>query len=389
MIARQMTETLLRLAKGFPVVAIIGPRQSGKTTLARAVFADKPYISLEDPDVRAFADNDPRTFLKQYPNGAILDEVQRCPDLFSYLQTLVDGEQRMGQFILTGSQQFGLHTRITQSLAGRVGLVQLLPFSLAELVAAGRSPADPESAIFCGAYPPLHDRDLRPSDWCPSYLATYVERDLRLLLNIRDLSTFQLFLKMCAARTGQLLNLSSVANDCGINHNTAKAWISVLEASYILFLLRPHHANFNKRLVKSPKLYFYDTGLACWLLGIQNKQQIVAHSQRGALFENWVLADFLKGRFNRGLPSNLFFWRDSSGNEVDILAEQGEKLLPVEIKAGRTISSDYFIALQRWTTLAKSIAGPAHLVYAGDTSQQRQSVKVTPWYDISRISETL
>lgn len=389
MIARQITETILRLAKGFPVVAITGPRQAGKTTLARAVFADKTYISLEDPDIRAFADEDPRTFLKQFPNGAILDEVQRCPDLFSYLQSIVDHEQRMGLFILTGSQQFGLYTKITQSLAGRVGLVQLLPFSLAELIAAGRLPADPESAIFYGAYPPLHDRDLRPADWCSSYLSTYVERDLRLLLNIRDLSTFQLFLKMCAARTGQLLNLSSVANDCGITHNTAKAWISILEASYILFLLRPHHANFNKRLVKSPKLYFYDTGLACWLLGIQDRQQIVTHSQRGALFENWVLADFLKGRFNRGLPSNLYFWRDSSGNEVDILAEQGEKLFPVEIKAGRTLSSDYFIALQHWAALAKSNAGPAHLVYAGDAPQHRRTLKVIPWHDIGQLSETL
>lgn len=389
MIERQATTTILRLCKGFPVVAITGPRQSGKTTLARAVFTDKIYVSLEDPDVRAFAESDPRTFLGQYPDGAVLDEVQRCPDLFSYLQTIVDREQRMGQFILTGSQQFGLHSRITQSLAGRVGLVQLLPFSLAELAAAGRSPADPESAIFCGAYPPLHDRELLPTDWCSGYLSTYVERDLRQLLNIRDLSAFQLFLKMCAARTGQLLNLSSLANDCGITHNTARAWISVLEASYILFLLRPHHANFSKRMVKSPKLYFYDTGLACWLLGIHDQQQLVTHSQRGALFENWVLADFLKGRFNRGLPSNLFFWRDSSGNEIDILAEQGEQLLPVEVKAGRTITADYFTALQRWTALAGRISAPAHLVYAGDTPQQRHSVNVLPWHDINRLSATL
>ncbi|MCF6239092.1 MAG: ATP-binding protein [Candidatus Marinimicrobia bacterium] len=389
MIERKATETILRLSKGFPVVAITGPRQSGKTTLARAVFPDKSYVSLEDPDSLAFAETDPRSFLRRYPDGAILDEVQRCPDLFSYIQGIVDEDKSMGKFILTGSQQFGLHTRITQSLAGRVGLVQLLPFSYTELAAGGKPQADLESVIYSGAYPPVHDRNILPEDWYPGYVATYVERALRQLVNVRDLSMFQLFLRMCAARTGQLLNLSSLANDCGITHNTAKAWLSVLEASYILFLLQPHHRNFNKRLIKSPKLYFYDTGLVAWLLGIQDGDQIMTHSMRGALFETWVVAELIKGRCNRGLRSNLFFWRDSSGNEVDVLAEQGEQLVPVEIKAGRTISVDYFSALNKWSSLAGVVAGPASLVYAGDDYQKRKAATVIPWQDISLLAETL
>ena len=389
MIERKATETILRLSKGFPVVAITGPRQSGKTTLARAVFPDKDYVSLEDPDSRVFAETDPRAFLSRYPDGAILDEVQRCPDLFSYLQGIVDQDKSMGKFILTGSQQFGLHSKITQSLAGRVGMVQLLPFSYAELTAGGKPQTDLESAIYTGAYPPVHDRDILPADWYPGYVATYVERDLRQLVNVRDLSMFQLFLRMCAARTGQLLNLSSLANDCGITHNTAKAWLSVLEASYILFLLQPHHRNFNKRLIKSPKLYFYDTGLVSWLLGIQNRDQIITHSMRGALFETWVVAELIKGRCNRGLRSNLFFWRDSSGNEVDVIAEQGERLIPVEIKAGKTITVDYFSALNKWSSMAGVVAGSASLVYAGDDYQKRKSATVIPWQEVYLLAEFL
>src|ERR1039457_1388694 len=376
MIKRKATETILRLCKGFPVIAITGPRQSGKTTLARAVFPDKNYVTLEDPDTRAFAESDPRAFLARYPDGAMLDEIQRCPDLFSYLLAIVDQDKRMGRFILPSSQQFGLLSKITQSLAGRVGMDQLLPFSFGELADGGKAPADPENAIYTGSYPPLYDREVLPSDWYPGYVATYVERDLHQLINVRDQNTFHLFLRMCAARTGQLLNLSSLANDCGITHNTAKAWLSVLEASYILFLLQPHHRNFNKRLTKSPKLYFYDTGLVSWLLGIQNKNQVMTHSMRGALFETWVMGELIKGRFNRGLRSNLFFWRDSTGNEVDVLAEQGEHLLPIEIKAGRTITADYFSALNKWSALAGESAGTAHVVYAGVDFQKRAAATV-------------
>ena len=389
MIDRDAKDTLLRLSKGFPIVAVTGPRQSGKTTLVRSVFFDKPYVSLEDLDIRRFAEDDPRAFLAAYPDGAIFDEAQRCPDLFSYLQTIVDVNPQMGRYILTGSQQFGLLSNISQSLAGRVGMVQLLPFCHGELCAAQRGSSSIEEAIYRGAYPPLYDRELVPADWYPGYVATYLERDLRQLIQVRDLRTFQLFLRMCAARTGQLLNLSSLANDCGITHNTAKAWISVLEASYILFLLQPHHKNFNKRLIKSPKLYFYDTGLACWLLGIQDEGQIVAHSLRGALFETWVLSELVKGRFNRGLHSNLYFWRDRSGTEVDVLVEQGERLFPVEIKSGKTLTADYFTGLSQWLALADEVAGSARLVFAGDQEQLRTHFQVLPWHSVSALAQVI
>jgi predicted AAA+ superfamily ATPase len=387
MIERKATETIIRLSHGYPVVTITGPRQSGKTTLARAVFPDKPYVSLEDPDARSFADSDPRAFLARFPDGAILDEAQRCPDLFSYIQTIVDLDGRTGLYVLTGSQQFGLLSKITQSLAGRVGLVQLLPFSHGELAYAGKARVTLEDALYTGSYPPLYDRAVMPTDWYPGYVLTYVERDLHQLINVRDLKTFQLFLRMCAARTGQLLNLSSLANDCGVTHNTAKTWLSVLEASYLIFFLQPHHRNFSKRMTKSAKLYFYDTGLVCWLLGIHDAGQVASHAMRGALFETWVVAELLKGRFNRGLASNLFFWRDSTGNEVDIIIEKGEQLFPVEIKSGMTITSDYFTALRKWVALAGNVSGFPRLVYGGSESQQRTDTRIVAWKDIAGLTE--
>ena len=265
-------------------------------------FQGKPYVSLEDPDTRLLVESDPRGFLSRFPDGAILDEAQRTPELFSYLQSHVDANLRPGMYVLTGSQQFGLLSGITQSLAGRVGMVQLLPFSFGELLAARKLPVELDDLMFRGLYPPLYDRDFSPGDWFSGYVNTYIERDVRQLIAVRDLSTFQRFLRMCAARTGQLLNLSSLAADCGITHNTAREWLSVLEASYIVYLLRPHFQNFNKRLVKTPKLYFFDTGLAAWLLGIREPGQLVFHAQRGALFENLVIGEFLKARLNRGEP---------------------------------------------------------------------------------------
>jgi uncharacterized protein len=386
MIDRRAAQTLRRLSRGFPVVAITGPRQSGKTTLARAVFPQKPYVSLESPDVRAFAQSDPRGFLANYPDGAILDEVQHCPELFSYLQEQVDRERRMGQFVLTGSQQFGLRSRITQSLAGRVGLVQLLPFSAGELADAGRLPAELDTVLYTGAWPPLYDRDLRPADWYPAYVATYLERDLHQLIHVRDLSAFQRFLRLCAGRTGQLLNLSAIAIECGITHNTAKAWVAVLESSYIVHLLRPHHRNFAKRLVKAPKLYFCDTGLACWLLGIQEPGQLALHPHRGALFENWVVAELLKGRLNRGLASNLHFWRDGAGNEVDVLIDHGQRLQPVEVKSGMTVVPDWFSGLHRWCALAGEEAHKPMLVHGGAERQHRTHATVLPWRLIEELS---
>lgn len=379
MITRKSTDTLLRLARGFPIVAITGPRQSGKTTLARQAFPDKPYLSLEDPDVLALAESDPRGLLATYPHGAVLDEAQRAPHLFSYLQTHVDEKRTAAGWILTGSQQFGLLSGITQSLAGRVGLLQLLPFTLSELSDAARPLPTLNELLVQGFYPPLYDRPVSSGDWFAAYIATYVERDLRQMINVRDLSAFQRFVKMCAARTGQLLNLSSLATDCGISHNTAAAWISVLEASYIIHLLRPHHRNFNKRLVKTPKLYFCDVGLAAWLLGVRDPGQAGFHAQRGALFETLVVNEVLKQRMNDGQPSNLFFWRDSKGLEIDLLLERGDDLTPVEIKSGQTIVPDFFVGLRQWLALSGNPDHPAWLVYGGEGQHQKGAVGIIPW----------
>lgn len=385
MIKRASEQTLLRLAQGFPVIAITGPRQAGKTTLARAAFPDKPYLSLEDPDIRSMAEADPRRLLAAYPDGAILDEIQRTPQLFSYLQTHVDANLRPGMFVLTGSQQFGLLSGISQSLAGRVGLVQLLPFSIDELATAGVVPKTVDELLYQGCYPPLHDRNLLPGDWFAGYVGTYIERDVRQLINVRDLSTFQRFLKMCAARTGQLLNLSSLAADCGITHNTAAAWISVLEASYIIHLLLPHHRNFNKRLVKAPKLYFCDAGLAAWLLGIRTPEELAFHAQRGNLFETLMVSEFLKQCWHDGRPSNLFFWRDSKGLEIDLVLEKGETLTPVEIKSGATIAADFTDNLKKWTQLSGNPQQPSWLIYGGDRQFATGSTQIIPWRQAGQL----
>ena len=379
MIPRQAAPVLQKLALGYPILAITGPRQAGKTTLAQTTFPDKRYLSLEDPDQRAFAEEDPRGFLARLPQGAILDEAQRCPALFSYLQTRVDREKKMGQFVLTGSQQFGLLSNLTQTLAGRVGMVQLLPFSLQEMQQGELAIHDLDDLMWRGMYPPVHDRQLAPEQWFANYLVTYVERDVRQLIEVKNLSLFQRFIKLCAARCGQLLNLSSLASDCGVSHNTVRAWISVLEASYVVFLLQPHHQNFGKRLVKTPKLYFVDTGLAAFLLGIRDPQHLSIHSARGALFENFVISELLKRRYNQGLPSNLFFWRNNAGDEVDLLIEQGEQLIPVEIKSGQTFSSDFLVGLQKWMRLAGETCLAPRLVYGGEENMTRSGVLVQSW----------
>lgn len=389
LIPRSAEGTIRQLASQYPVVAVTGPRQSGKTTLVRSLFSDRPYVSLEDLDQRDFAIEDPRRFLARFPDGAVLDEVQRTPDLFSYIQTRVDEDRRQGLFILTGSQQFDLLSRITQTLAGRVALVPLLPFTWSELRQVGQAPDVLEDLLFTGLYPPVHDRGLDPGIWYGNYIRTYVERDVRQMVNVQDLSTFQRFIRMCAARSGQLLNLSGLAGECGISHNTARAWVSVLEASYIVHLLQPHHQNFNKRLVKTPKLYFYDPGLAAWLLGLQSVEQLTIHPQRGALFETWVLSELLKARFNRALASNLYFWRDRSGHEVDVVIEQGPTLVPVEVKSGQTVVPDFFESLKSWTEIAGEAGGRPWLVYGGDQRQSRSSAEVLPWREIEELAAQL
>ncbi len=382
-IERTAEKTFLELLQQYPIVAVTGPRQSGKTTLVRHACPYKPYVLLEDLDTRQFAQEDPRGFLSQYPDGAILDEVQRCPDLFSYLQGVVDEDSRPGLFVLTGSQQFGLHSGISQSLAGRAALLSLLPFSLAALKPADQLPERLPDLLWKGFYPPLYDRDFDPKRWYGNYVRTYIERDVRQMINVRDLSTFQKFLRFCAGRSGQLLNLSSLAGDCGITHNTARAWISVLEASYIIHLLPPHCRNFNKRLVKTPKLYFIDTGLASWLLGIGEPDQLSVHPLYGSLFESFVVGEFLKLRLHEGLDSNLFFWRDRSGLEVDLLVDEGQRIHPVEVKSGQTVAADFLKPIRRWQQLAGEISGPARLVYGCTEPQQRSDCTVVPWRQLT------
>lgn len=379
MIPRKVEEYIRSLLGGFPIVTITGPRQAGKTTLSRLIFSDKPYASLEDPDVRQAAMDDPRSFLGRFPDGAVLDEVQRCPDLLSYLQAMVDADGRMGLFILTGSQQFGLLSRITQSLAGRTAFVELLPFSAAELIQSGKAPGSLDEALIKGGYPPLYDRDIAIRAWFGAYVTAYIERDVRQLLKIQELDTFQHFVRLCAGRTGQLLNLSSLSTECGINHNTAKAWVSVLEASYIVFRLRPHHSNFNKRLVKMPKLYFYDTGLVSWLLGIQTPQQLEAHPLRGNIFETFIVSELMKSRLNTGERPNLYFWRDSNGNEVDVIIENGTRLIPLEIKSGKTVVRDSFSALGKWMALAGDLSLNPTLIYGGSECYSHKGVRVIGW----------
>lgn len=379
MIPRLAQTTAQRLAQGFPILTITGPRQSGKTTLARTLFADRPYVSLEDPEHREFAHSDPRGFLARFREGAVIDEVQHVPALFSYLQGVVDERRRMGDFILTGSQQFGLMARIGQSLAGRVGRLELLPFSAAELAAAGRLPADLDTLLWQGGYPPLYDRPLSPSDWFPNYIATYLERDVRQLLQVRDLTLFQRFVRLCAARTGQLLNLSALAADSGISHTTAREWLTVLEASYLVWRLAPYHRNFGKRLVKTPKLYFLDTGLAAALLGIREADTLGIHAQRGALFETWVVSELIKQRFNAGRPPDLYFWRDNTGNEVDVLFESGSRLQPIEIKSGATFVREWLKALHRWQGYAGDETLPGWLIYGGEDSYQREQTEIRSW----------
>ncbi len=385
MIRREAEHAIHTLLRGFPIVTITGPRQSGKTTLAKAVFPDKPYASLEDPDVRLAAREDPRSFLERFPDGAVLDEVQRCPDILSYLQSIVDVDGRMGLYILTGSQQFGLMSDITQSLAGRTAFIELLPFSARELAQAGKQPRGIDRMLHTGGYPPLYDRDIDVRSWFSAYVTAYLERDVRQVLKVQELETFQRFVRLCAGRTGQLLNFSSLATECGITHNTAKAWISVLEASYIVFQLRPHHANFNKRLVKAPKLYFYDVGLVSWLLGIQEPEQMETHPLRGSIFETFVVAELMKAFLNHGERPRLYFWRDSNGVEVDILVEQGARITPIEIKSGKTVTRDFLSGLEKWLALAGDTALNPTLIYGGTDNYRHKGIHIMGWRDIDSM----
>ena len=397
MIKRTLAKKLKEAAAQFPVVTVTGPRQSGKTTLVKAVFKDSDYVSLESPDQRSFALEDPLGFLGQFDGPVVLDEVQRVPDLFSYVQVAVDEKpDRTGRFILSGSQNFLLLQSISQSLAGRCAVLHLLPFSLAELLgrrpfpldslgrAATGKPAPPKSdlmeVLFTGFYPRIHDKNLSPRDWLASYYQTYLERDVRNVLNVGDLETFGRFIRLCAGRNGQLLNLSGLASDCGVSHVTAKRWLSVLKASFIVALLRPHHQNFGKRLIKSPKLYFLDTGLLCYLLQIRSPEDLYHRAERGAVFESFVVSEFHKNFTHRGEQPGIHFWRDAAGHEVDIIIDMGDRLIPVETKSAQTVASDFFDGLAYWRKLSGNPDAPAALVYGGDRSIKRSGVDVRPWF---------
>ncbi len=387
MIPRHATPRLLRLLQGFPIVTLTGPRQSGKTTLVRHLLADKPYVSLEAPAQREFARSQPADFLQQFPQGAVIDEAQNAPELLSQMQGVVDASGVMGQFVLTGSHNFSLLASVTQSLAGRTALVELLPFSIAELRDAKLLASDYPSQMVKGFYPALYDRALEPHEWLQAYLVTYAERDARGLAAIQDLGAFQRFLRLTATRTGQLLNMQSLASDAGVSDKTAKHWLSILETCYLVHLVRPHFANFGKRLTKSPKLYMTDVGLAAALLGIQSASQMQHHPLRGALFETMVVNEFLKNRANTGVRSPLYFWRDNSGTEVDLILERGTELAAIEIKSGITVASDAFGSLKKWQKYAQergnfSAIYPG-LVYGGDDAYAREGVSVMPWHGLT------
>ena len=379
-VERDLAPQLERAALSAAAVTLTGPRQSGKTTLCRAVFADHPYVSLEAPDVRSFAVDDPRTFLAQFPRGAIIDEVQRAPDLPSYLQGLIDTDPTPGQWILTGSQNFSLAESVNQSLAGRTAVHHLLPLSRGEVVRFPHHPEDLNETLVTGGYPRIFDRGLEPSEWLGSYIATYVERDVRTLRNVGDLSSFGRFLELCAGRTAQLVNLSSLAGDCGISQPTAKAWLSILEASFVVFLLRPFHTNLRKRLVKMPKLHFYDTGLVCYLLGIRTAEQLHSHPLRGSIFETWVVSEINKQRTHQGLRRGLSFYRDRSGTEVDLVIEHPERLTLIETRSAATPSTSFLTTARR----VKAQLGDQRqcnltAVYGGDQHQKRNDEHLLPW----------
>lgn len=382
MIERQLTSKLRYLATKFPFVAITGARQSGKSTLAEATFPHYKKVSLEDLDMRAWATEDPRGFIASYPDQTILDEVQRVPSLLSYLQTHTDAANKEGMYILTGSQNMALIDSIDQSLAGRVALLTLMPFSHSELRSASIMKESINEAIFTGCFPRIYDKDISPADYYPNYINTYIQRDVRELRDIGDLSLFNKFIKLCAGRIGQLLNKSSLAVECGVTAPTIDAWLSILETSCIIYFLRPDYNNFSKRLVKTPKLYFCDTGLACSLLEIRDATQLEMHYMRGSLFENMVISEFLKSAFNAGEEPALSFWRDNVGHEVDLLQSLSGVQRGFEIKSGATFSTDYFKGLNYWSALSGATSDYKSVIYGGIQTMQRSEGKVVSWKDL-------
>ena len=386
MITRIAQNKLSELSTEFPIVAVTGPRQSGKTTLVQSFFSDFKYYNLEEPDMRDEVRLDPRGFLAKQNSGFIVDEVQNVPDFFSYLQSFADNQKKMGQIILTGSQNFLLLEKISQSLSGRVGILELMPLQLHEYNQFGKNNLNINEILYSGLYPAIYDRNIKPYNWYSQYIRTYIERDVRQIKNISNLGVFQLFIKLCAGRIGQLLNTNSLANDLGVNLNTVRSWLDILESSYVIFRLNPHHRNFNKRVVKQKKLYFVDVGLATHLLGIESPGQVDTHYLKGNLFENLIVAEFLKDRYNKGKLSNLFFWRDHIGNEIDLLLEEVNTLTPIEIKSSQTLHVSLLDGVKKYTKFSLQEAQFSHLIYGGMRSTTLDQYNVHSWQELTKTN---
>lgn len=386
-IKRTLEEKILALAHQFPAIGLLGPRQSGKTTLAKNTFTEHRYFNLEDISIRSLIREDPHAFLSKYKDGPgiIFDEIQNLPELFSFIQVYIDEYKRKGFFILTGSQNFALNQAISQSLAGRIALLTLLPLSIKELRQGNLLPDSIDETIFKGSYPAMYADGVSARDWYRNYINTYIERDVRLLKNITDLGAFQHFMKLCAGRVGNVLKLTSLSNETGMSVTTIKQWLTLLQASYIVFLLQPYYHNIGPRLTKAPKIFFYDTGLACSLLGIETPDQLFTHYNRGNLFESMIISDLYKQRENKGMNPNIYFWRDKHDYEIDCIIEHPQKLVPVEIKASQTFNRSFFEHMNKWNQLTETDPGDNIIIYGGNDSQNTKNGRLVSWKTLGEL----